>query len=253
MNETTSDVLAERARFHAGARHTVVWSVAGHGLALALVVVAARNAPPPPARQVMTVSLSGAPGERTGGLTQMGGAAPAPVSPKPAAPTPPVEQPRQAPPKAVIPPPRPAARPTAATPATRTPPATPEPATGNTPVVTGARGQGFGLSSSGGGVAGRSVELDVSNFCCPDYLEKMVLAIQRGWEKNQGTTGSSVIAFTIRKDGTIESPSIRRPSGFYALDNAAMRAVVRAERLPPLPSAFPESSLTVRLTFEYQQ
>jgi len=250
MNEPTSAVLAERARLHAGGRHTVAWSIAGHGVALALIALGARSSSAP-VRQVMTVSLSGAPGARTGGQTQMGGAAAAPVSPKPPAPTPPPEEPRPAPPKAVVPPPRPATRPTAPTTA-RTPAATPEPATGNTPTVTGARGQGFGLSSRGGS-AGRNVELDVSNFCCPDYLEKMVLAIQRGWDKNQGTTGVAVIAFTIRRDGTVESPAVRRPSGFFALDNAALRAVARANRLPPLPSEFPESTLAVRLTFEYQQ
>jgi len=107
--------------------------------------------------------------------------------------------------------------------------------------------------SSSGGIGGSKVELDVSNFCCPDYLEKMVLAIQRGWDKNQGTTGVSVIAFTIHRDGTVESPTVRRPSGFFALDNAALRAVARANRLPPLPSEFPESALVVRLTFEYHQ
>jgi TonB family protein len=247
MNEPTSAVLAERARLHAGGRHTVVWSIAGHGVALALIALGARTSPEP-MRQVMTVSLSGAPGERTGGLTQMGGAAPAPVSPKPPAPTP--ETPRPAEPKAVVPVPQPASRPTAATSA-RKPPSTPEPATGNTPAVTGARGQGFGLSSSGG-IGGSKVELDVSNFCCPDYLEKMVLAIQRGWDKNQGTRGASVIAFTIRRDGSVESSSVRQPSGFFALDNAALRAVARAT-IPPLPPEFRESTLGVRLTFEYQQ
>jgi periplasmic protein TonB len=250
MNEPTSDVLAERARFHTGGRQTVAWSIAGHGVVLALIVLAARNAPPPPVRQVMTVSLSGAPGERTGGFTPMASGAAAPVTPKPPAPTPPPEEPRPAPPKAVVPP-RPAARPTSATPAARMPASAPEPATSSAPVFAGAPRQGFGLSSSGGS-AGKSVELNVSNFCCPDYLEKMVLAIQRGWEKNQGVTGVSVVAFTIRRDGTVDSPSVGRPSGFFALDNAALRAVTRAT-LPPLPPEFRESTLGVRLTFEYQQ
>ena len=117
-------------------------------------------------------------------------------------------------------------------------------------MVTGAKGQGFGLSSSGGG-AGRRVELDVANFCCPEYLDRMVLAIQRGWDKNQGVTGASVVTFTIRRDGMVDSVMLRRTSGFYALDNAAMRAVARAERLPALPNEFPNASLTVHLTFEY--
>src|SRR5436190_15418535 len=117
MNEPTSDVLAERSRLYAGERRPVAWSVAGHGVVLALIALGARNSPPA-VRQVMTVSLSGAPGERTGGLTQIGGAAPAPVAPKP--PALPPEAPRPATPKAVVPAPQPAARPTAATSA-RTP------------------------------------------------------------------------------------------------------------------------------------
>ena len=111
---------------------------------------------------------------------------------------------------------------------------------------------GFGLSSSGGG-ASRRVEVDVANFCCPEYLDQMVLAIQRGWDRNQGVTGASVITFTIRRDGLVDSVLVRRSSGFYALDNAAMRAVARAERLPALPGEFPNASLTVHVTFEYQQ
>ena len=35
---------------------------------------------------------------------------------------------------------------------------------------TGAQGQGFGLSSGGGGDGGY---LDVANFCCPEYLATM--------------------------------------------------------------------------------
>jgi TonB family protein len=119
-------------------------------------------------------------------------------------------------------------------------------------VVTGAKGQGFGLSSSGGG-ASRRVEVDVANFCCPEYLDQMVLAIQRGWDRNQGVTGASVITFTIRRDGLVDSVLVRKSSGFYALDNAAMRAVARSERLAALPREFPNASLTVHLTFEYQQ
>ena len=49
----------------------------------------------------------------------------------------------------------------------------PQPTEGNaraeTPVV---RGQGFGLSSAGG--VGGPVQLDVTNFCCPDYLAQIV-------------------------------------------------------------------------------
>ena len=246
MNEPSSDVLVERARLEPGARHNLAWSILGHAVVGIAILVWPRVPAEPAVRNVMTINLSGSPGPNTGGMTQMGGAAAAPVAPEPEPPPPPAV-------------PTPTARPSVPvkTPArtetapSRKAPVTPEPAAGNTPVVTGAPGQGFGLSSSGGRV-GQSVEMDVSNFCCPEYIGRVVLVIQRGWDKEQGVRGSAVIAFTIHRDGTVDGVAVTRSSGFYALDNAAMRAIARAQKLPPLPQAFTNQTLTLRVTFEYQ-
>ena len=54
----------------------------------------------------------------------------------------------------------------------------------------GARGQGFGLSA-GGGSSASGVQLDVANFCCPEYIEQMVTLIQRNWQQNQGVRGTT--------------------------------------------------------------
>ena len=250
MMEPASEVLAARARLDPGSgRHNLAWSLLAHAVVLAAVALWPRSPSVVPVRTVMTVSLTGAAGPRTGGLTDIGGARPAPVQRRPTVPVQPPKPQATASKPTVAP--RPQPRTSAPAAPSPSPPAVAEPApAGNAPVVTGARGQGFGLSSSGGG-AGRRVELDVSNFCCPEYLDRMVLAIQRGWDKNQGVTGASVVTFTIRRDGLVDSVMLRRTSGFYALDNAAMRAVARAERLPALPSEFPNASLTVHLTFEY--
>jgi hypothetical protein len=45
---------------------------------------------------------------------------------------------------------------------------------------------------------------------------------------------------------------VERTSGFMALDLAAERALLTT-RLPELPPQFPNPSLTVHLTFEYQR
>jgi protein TonB len=247
MNEPTSDVLVERARHEPGARHNVAWSILGHALVGVAIIAWPRTQMDPPVRNVMTINLSGSPGPVTGGLTQMGGAAPAAVAPaKPEPPAPPPEPTPAARPSVPI---KPRARTEA--PPSRKAPVTPEPSAGNTPVVTGAPGQGFGLSSSSGSV-GRRVEMDVTNFCCPEYIERVVLVIQRGWDKEQGVRGSAVVAFTIHRDGTVDGVAVTGPSGFFALDNAAMRAIARAQKLPPLPQAFPNQTLTLRVTFEYQ-
>jgi hypothetical protein len=44
---------------------------------------------------------------------------------------------------------------------------------------------------------------------------------------------------------------VRQPSGYYALDNAAYRAVVLTRAIPPLPACYPHPDFAVNLTFEY--
>ena len=247
MNEPTSDVLIARARLEPGAGHNLAWSVLAHVVIGVAIIAWPRAEIDPSVRQVMTISLSGSPGPKTAGMTQIGGAAAAPVAPKPPAPPPPPATPT------------PTTRPTVAVKPARTErapsrqaTAAPEPASGNTPVPTGARGQGFGLSNSGGGSIGRNVEMDVANFCCPEYIERVVLVIQRNWDSQQGVRGASVVTFTIHRDGTVDGVVVRRSSGFYALDNAALRAMARTQQLPALPAQFTNPSLTLHVTFDYQ-
>jgi TonB family protein len=115
---------------------------------------------------------------------------------------------------------------------------------------TGARGQGFGLSTGGGG--GSGVQLDVADFCCPEYIQQMVALIQQNWQPNQGISGSTVMKFTITRNGSIQAVNVERPSGFVALDLAAQQALLRT-RLPELPLQFPNPTLSVHVTFEYQR
>jgi TonB family protein len=171
--------------------------------------------------------------------------------PKPAEPAPP-------PPKAAVP--NPPARPRPQTQqAKQAPPDSKarKPNTGAETVVGSARaetevvrGQGFGLSTSGG--TGGPVTLDVVNFCCPDYISQMSDLITRAWDNNQNVKGSTSVKFTIMRDGTIRSPEIEKSSSYLALDNAALRAI-QLTRLPPLPLLFPNDTLTVHLRFDYQR
>lgn len=251
MSDVT-DVIVARSRQAEPFSPMLAWSTAAHVAILALLLfgpfdwgVAADDTP----STVMTISLSGAPGPRAGGLTPMGGRAvpELPPTPAPAArPTPPPAAPRApapAPkPRETTPPPGPTRR-TAPAPAE-------EPQPGVTRTETGARGQGFGLATGGSG--GSGVQLDVSNFCCPEYIAQMVALIQQNWQANQGVRGSTVMKFTITRTGSIEAVMVERPSGFLALDLAAERALLRT-RLPELPPQFPNPTLTVHITFEYQQ
>jgi len=242
MTEVTDVIVARKGRpepFKA----MLVGSLAAHAGVLAFLLfgpmdwrLAADETP----RTVMSISLAGAPGPRAGGMTPMGGRA-TPVPP-------PEATPRAMPP----PPPKPAERVvptrTARKPQAQPPPE--EPQTGVTRTETGARGQGFGLAT--GGAGGSGVQLDVANFCCPEYIEQMVTLVQRNWQAGQGVRGATLMKFTITRGGSIQDVMVERPSGFLALDLAAERALLTT-RLPELPPQFPNSTLTVHITFEYQR
>ena len=242
MTDVTDVILARQRqpeRFSA----MLVWSLGAHGVALAFLLfgpmdwrLAADETP----RTVMTISLAGAPGPRSSGMTPMGGRAVPPPPPEPA------------PVRAAAPRPRPRERVaparTAPRPAPQPPPEEPQP--GVTRTETGARGQGFGLATGGSG--GSGVQLDVADFCCPEYIEQMVTLVQRNWQASQGVRGATLMKFTITRGGSIQGVMVERPSGFLALDLAAERALLTT-RLPELPQQFPNPSLTVHITFEYQR
>jgi TonB family protein len=258
MIEAVSDIIAARSREPRGLSKMVAVSVLVHVLGLGVLAFAPTPNYDEPPRTVMTISLGGAPGPRAGGMTAIGGRAvqavqpteaprlrseapPAPTKPEMTLPTPnakprpPQTRPTQAPRESTG----------------RTPSTGPEPREGSARVETGARGQGFGLSTGGGGgTAGATV--DVANFCCPDYLETVVQRIQQNWAHQQNVTGQVIVKFTIQRDGTISQAVVERPSGFVALDSAAHRAVQLA-RVPPLPAQFQNPDLTVHLRFEYQR
>jgi TonB family protein len=96
------------------------------------------------------------------------------------------------------------------------------------------------------------VQLEVSDFCCPEWLQQMVTLIRQNWMSNQGVAGTTVMRFTVTRNGSIQAVQVFQPSGFVALDLAAQQALLRT-RLPELPPGYPNPSLTMRVAFEYQR
>ncbi len=242
-----NDVIVARQQLTEPLGGVLVWSVAAHVALVAGLTLGVdwRATAEPPPRTVMTISLAGAPGPRAGGMTPMAGREIAAPAPKPA----PVPAPPKPAARAALPAPKPRPAPPART--TRPPAAKPvdeEPTPGATRTETGARGQGFGLSTGGSG--GSGVQLEVGDFCCPDYLQQLVGLVQQNWQHKQGVAGSTVMRFTITRRGSIEGVQVFQTSGFLALDLAAQQALLRT-RLPELPPQYPNQTLTMRVTFEY--
>jgi len=256
MTETVTDVIVARTRQPEQLQPMFLWSTAGHVVLVVLLLFSGMRVAEDQRPPVMTISLGGAPGPRTGGLTQLGARA-VQQAPTQAPERPEMTPPAPTPPKMTLPDPR--SKPLPQPKVDKAPPEStakrantgPQPTDGNaraeTPVI---RGQGFGLSSAGG--VGGPVQLDVSNFCCPEYLAQLVTLIQRSWDQNQGVVGSTTVKFTIMRDGSIQAPQVEIPSGFVALDNSALRAL-QITRLPPLPAAFQNPTLTVHMRFDYQR
>ena len=260
--EAVTSVLLERARHDAGLPRMVSASLVGHVALIAVLVAASAiggRLRGPDEREVMTISLGGAPGPNAGGMTMMG----SPERPRASAPPAAVKTP---PP--VVPPPS-AAKPAMTLPlstrASRTPPKPVKPAPGAPGAVSAPapapgppggealnpnRGLGFGGLSTGGGLGGGSY-LDVKNFCCPDYLATMIQVIRGNWSARQQVAGETMVVFRIQRDGRLTDIEVERSSGYPALDLTAQRALFVTQRLPPLPAAFPDDHLTVHLRFEY--
>ncbi len=224
---------------------------------LALIPVIA-PAPAQPPRVVMNISLGGAPGPSNGGTQMLAGraiqaavpsTAPQIQKPVPLSPTPPqrmtLPDPRRKP-----------TPPRTNTAASRDPKGTTagrgaETQRGTAKAETGARGEGFGLSSGGGGTGG--VKLDTANFCCPEYIIDMLDRIRRNWVQNQQATGVVLMKFTILRNGQLAGIEVETSSGNPILDLASQRALVVTRTLAPLPAAFPEAQLPVHLTFNYER
>ncbi|HTM02556.1 MAG TPA: TonB C-terminal domain-containing protein [Vicinamibacterales bacterium] len=258
MTEAVTDIIVARSRAQESLTGTVAWSIGLHLVLIAVVMLmpGAKNVAPP---VVMTITLSGSPGPKTEGMSEAASravqevakpevakpvvTAPAPVRPEMTLPNPkvkprPVVKPKEAPPDA----------------SSRRLNTGEEVKSGTAPAASQQiRGQGFGLATSGGNGLGSKMSLDVSNFCCREYLDQMVVAIRARWNNKQPVAGIVGMKFTIQRDGRITDVQIERPSGLAVLDNESQHALLATARLQSLPAQYPNSTLTVHLSFEYER
>lgn len=255
--DAVTPIIVERAQARGGLWSRMGVSALVHAVvlpAIALWMVAAPAEDTMP-REVMQISLGGAPGPRAGGMTPMAGRT-VQAAPEAAKPTPPAPPPPKAPEMAL---PRNEKR---ATPPRETPKQAPDDARGrvvqkapeasqgDAVADTGAKGVGFGLTTGGGGTGGY---LDVANFCCPEYLGTMIQLIQRNWNSRQQVQGETLMKYVIQRDGRLTNIEVERSSGYFALDQTAQRALLLTRQLPPLPPQFTEPTLTVHLIFRYER
>lgn len=252
--DAVSEVLIARSARTDGLNSMLSASAVAHIVFVGLFVFlpaawfGAKHEPPD---TIMQISLGGPIGPNDGGVATLGGRtiqqltetrkAIEPVRP-PSAKAPDMIEPTKLPPKKTT-----ANTVEAKDPRSTRPTKGQEIQKGSSIAETGAKGMGFGLSSGGGGGGGH---LEVSNFCCPDYLNTMVALIKSNWNSQQGAVGRTHLRFVIQKDGRIVDITLERSSGVDTMDLFARRALMLT-KLPPLPAGYTESALAVHLYFDY--
>jgi len=233
-------------------RGAVAASVALHAFAVALFFVV-RGAPPVPMPPTYRVNLVAAPP----GPRHIGEVQPTPKVDTPA----PAEKPAAEKPAPVARETPDASRMRALN--TKTAPkktpkvATPNAAPAKAPAKTATKGAAA-PAAGGGATGGRgadvaNVTVDGINFPYPGYLENVVRQIALRFDPGGSRALTAVVAFLIRRDGSVTGLRLTKRSGVYSFDTEAMGAVdaaASAHAFGPLPQGFSDDVLPVIFSFD---
>jgi protein TonB len=113
-----------------------------------------------------------------------------------------------------------------------------------------------GAAAVGGAGLSAEVGVDEADFEFTYYLIALRNRIGQNWSAPAGMSASgqpvrAVVYFRIRRDGSIEGAKVEQSSGVGFFDQSALRAVLVANPVPPLPLGFGGSTLGVHFAFEY--
>lgn len=262
MREVVDDVIALRSPDPDGLRKMITWSFGVHITVLVLFAVVPRDwfFRPAPKPNVMTISLGGTLGPRSTGMTPISArpveqVAPEPKRPTPVAPATPKPDVMTVPEKPPVKPPKPEVKTTTTplpTPAVPRPPTTGRAVQQGTSVAeTFSKSTGAGLTVGGGG-GGAQLRVD-TDFCCQAYLVDVVNRISTVWRSVQPEHGTTVMTFTIMRDGSITGIVVQASSGSSLLDRLSKATLMDgALHLQPLPAEYGPDHLTIHLSFPYQ-
>jgi outer membrane biosynthesis protein TonB len=256
MREAVDDILALRAPDPAGLSRMMTFSFAAHIGMVAAVLLVPRDwlfKERPPAT-MLTISLGGSVGPQTSGMSAAGARPVDKATPEPkrvevvktAAAAPDVMTVPVKPSK--TPPPKPSETPKPPAAVTQPPTTGRQVQTGTSRAETGAKGEGTGLTMSGGGTG---ADMTLTDFCCPAYISEMVSAIRANWTEAQPERGQVVVKFTVQRDGRLTADTAVENHATFLLDQASIRPFVGL-KLKPFPAEITSPSLTFHLTFVYR-
>lgn len=89
------------------------------------------------------------------------------------------------------------------------------------------------------------------------YLVQVLASVRRNWyavmpeSARLGARGRVVVQFIISRSGQVPKLVIAMPSGFDALDRAAVASISASNPFPPLPAEFGGGEIRLQLVFSY--
>lgn len=103
---------------------------------------------------------------------------------------------------------------------------------------------------------GKVVSLNTKDFKYFSYFRHLKELIEGVWvypkiARERGIAGNLVIQFTIDIDGNLTEAKVIRSSGYFFLDDAALKALHDASPFPPLPKRWNQDSVTIAGSFTY--
>ncbi len=108
-------------------------------------------------------------------------------------------------------------------------------------------GGGTGALGSGAGIVAEAG----SAFPYPWYLKAIADRLDKQWRPPQDFEPDTTcqVTFIINREGRISGSQLSKSSGDSLFDQLALRAVLYANPLPPLPNGFPDETLKVHMKF----
>lgn len=134
------------------------------------------------------------------------------------------------------------------------PPVTPPPADPAETETDGGAGAGPAVGGQGAGEP-TVASLDLGDVEYAWYGSSITAALQSRYNPpmlaNVRETLTVVVAFEILRDGSVRGLRVESPSGVPSMDRSALRAVIDASPLPPLPPGLGTDALPARFEFRW--
>ncbi len=101
------------------------------------------------------------------------------------------------------------------------------------------------------------IPLNTRRFTYFEYFSGIKRGLENMWAypyeaMNSGAGGSTILRFTLLRDGTLDEVRVISTAGVAVLDNAAMVAVRNAAPFAPFPAGLDKEKIHIVATFTYQ-